>query len=525
MKMDNKIYEEQDYENGALYKTQVCVIGTGCGGATVAKRLTDFGFDVILLEQGGYYPATKMDQNELNMAGKLFGARGLATGHDGGNVLMYGNNVGGASVHYWADSYRTPSEKIRSWEQEFGVKGHGVAALNPAFDAIEKSLNVHRAEDEFFNPMNEKVRGACATLGWHGHRVPQARKFCQKSGHCMQGCLYDAKQSQIVTHIPSALKQGARLFSDARAAQLIYSDTKELARKANGVSVEIMDRARNRPSGKKFKIAADVVVLAGGGFNSSFFLMQQGFKKDLPALGKYFSMNPSTMVHSLFEEEIIQWRNIPAAWGVDEYRLRRFNKNQYVEGGYLLMPNQLQPASLAATIPGFGSDHRTWMDDLSKVGGTIAWMDDVESELGEIRIKSNGAREVYYPYGELTKKVLKDGIKKQVILNFEAGAKKVLVAGLQGVSLNTIDEIQKLDDLNIEAGGLSMASPHPGGGCRMGEDPNLSVVNSDHQVHGWDNLFVSDSSVFPSSSSLDPSLTIMAFSYIAADRIKERLSV
>jgi len=48
-------------------------------------------------------------------------------------------------------------------------------------------------------------------------------------------------------------------------------------------------------------------------------------------------------------------------------------------------------------------------------------------------------------------------------------------------------------------------------------------VDFDHRVHGWNNLFVADSSVFPSSSSLEPSLTMMAFSYIAADRIKESL--
>jgi choline dehydrogenase-like flavoprotein len=43
-------------------------------------------------------------------------------------------------------------------------------------------------------------------------------------------------------------------------------------------------------------------------------------------------------------------------------------------------------------------------------------------------------------------------------------------------------------------------------------------------VHGTDNLYVADSSVFPTSSSLDPSLTIMAFSYVAADQIRARLA-
>ena len=129
----------------------------------------------------------------------------------------------------------------------------------------------------------------------------------------------------------------------------------------------------------------------------------------------------------------------------------------------------------------------------------------------------------YYPYGELTQKILKDSVKKQIILNFEAGAKKVLIAGAQGIELSSLSELNKLEDLQITSSGLFLGAPHPGGGCRMGEDQSNSVVNFNHQVHGWNNLFVADSSVFPSSSSLDPSLSIMAFSYIAADRIKQTL--
>ncbi len=155
------IFEEKDYEDGALYATQVCIVGSGCGGATLAKRLTDFGIDVILLEQGGYYPAAKMDQREINMAGKLYGERGFSTCADNSTVMMYGNNVGGASVHYWADSYRTPEEKLLSWEQEYGVKGHGKKDLEPAFKAIEKSLNIHPATDEYFNANNQKMQKAC----------------------------------------------------------------------------------------------------------------------------------------------------------------------------------------------------------------------------------------------------------------------------------------------------------------------------------------------------------------------------
>ncbi len=519
MSINKNIREQNDYQADQVINTEVVIIGTGCGGATLAKQLSDAGFDVIMLEQGGYYDASRMDQNELNMAGKLYGERGLATSHDAGNVLMYGNNVGGASVHYWADSYRTPREKLEQWQERYGVEGHSWEDLLPAFEEIEADLHIHPATDEFFNPMNQRLRKASDTLGWHGHRVPQARRYCQKSGHCMQGCLYNAKQSQLVTHIPQALEQGARLFADARAAQLLWQGSR-----VTGVKVAVMDRARNRISGQFFTVKAKAVAVAAGGFSSSWFLMQQDSLSDaLPALGQYFSMNPSTMVHALYDEDIVQWRNIPAAWGVDEFRLRRYQESRYLEGGYLLMPNQLHPASLAAVMPGIGEAHRRWMAQLNRLGGTIAWMDDIEDELGFIE-KTDKGRRVVYDYGPKTREVLKDSIRKQIEINFAAGAREVMVAGHQGIAMTHRNQMSRLDALQISAGGLFMASPHPGGGCRMGRGPEDSVVDSSHRVHGVDNLFVADSSVFPSSSSLDPSLTIMAFSVIAAQHIQEALA-
>ncbi|MFT5814489.1 MAG: choline dehydrogenase-like flavoprotein [Psychroserpens sp.] len=512
--MMDGIFEYTDISADSIIKTQVCIIGSGCGGATLAKKLTDAGIDVVVLERGGYYPAGKMDQRELNMAGKISQERNLKTSHDGGNVVAGGNNIGGASVHYWADSYRTPQFKLDEWANDFGVIGHNTADLKPAFDEIEQSLNIHAATDEYFNRMNEIMRDVSKKLGWHGHRVPQARKYCLKSGHCMQGCMYDAKQSQVVTHLPTAIKQGAKVYADAEAAKFVFEgDT------VKSLIVDIIDRARNKPNGLKMVVHADQFVVAAGGFNTPFFLMQQGLKEQLPELGKNLSMNPSSVVHGIYDEKIILWRNIPAAYGVDEFLEKRYKNNQYQEGGYILMANQIQPALLATFTPGFGEVHQEVMANMSQVGGTISWIDDIPAELGEIQMGDDGTKTIFYEYGPLTQAVLKDSLTKQITLQFAAGAKKVIIAGHQGITFNSIDELAKLDELIIKAGGLFLASPHPGGGCRMGSDASNSVVDSNHKIHGLSNVYVADSSVFPTSSALDPSLTIMAFSYMAAKSI------
>jgi choline dehydrogenase-like flavoprotein len=264
-------------------------------------------------------------------------------------------------------------------------------------------------------------------------------------------------------------------------------------------------------------------VVAAGGFNSAFFLMQQDLKAKLPALGRYFSMNPTTMIHGIYDEPITMWRNIPAAYGVDEFVQRRYRQGDYLEGGYLLMANQIHPSALAVSMPGLGDAHAALMSQLPHIGGTISWLDDLPHELGEIQMGRKGNRVVHYDYGPDTQKVLKDALVKQAELQFAAGAKTLIVAGYQGIRLDSMADLPRLNNITFEAGGLFLASPHPGGGCRMGSDVSDSVVDHHHRVHTFDNLFVSDSSVFPTSSALDPSLTIMAFSYRAADSIRSAL--
>jgi len=59
------------------------------------------------------------------------------------------------------------------------------------------------------------------------------------------------------------------------------------------------------------------------------------------------------------------------------------------------------------------------------------------------------------------------------------------------------------------------------GGCRMGNNPHDSVVNSDCRTHDVTNLFICDGSVFASSTAVNPSLTIQAIAARAADRIRD----
>jgi len=517
--MSGRIFEFRDLTADATVSADVCIVGSGCGGATVAHKLAERGVDVVVLEQGGHYPTGSFDQDELNMNAKLSAERSLKTSADGGTTLLYGHNVGGASVHYWADSFRTPADRLALWAERYGVTGHDHATLTPAWDELTETLSVQEAPDEYFNRMNLLVRQAAATLGWQGDRVPSARRNCQRSGHCMQGCVYEAKRSQLVTHLRTAVANGARIYADVRALRLEHGEGR-----VRSLRAAVIDRARAGPSGVTLTIRAKAFVLAAGGYNSAAFLMRNDLGRRLPALGKGFGFNPSPMVHALYDEDIVLWRNIPAAFGIDEFRLARYDqRGRYAEGGYLLMPNQVQPAMLAATLPMIGDAHGAWMRQLPRIGSTIGWIDDHPDELGEIRVDSRGATRVHYPFGPVTTAMLRDLVRKQLRLHFAAGATRAVVSGSQALEFRPGDRLDPVDGLAVTASGLFMGAPHPSGGCAMGGSATTSVVDSSHRVHGFGNLFVADSSVFPTAVSVDPSFTIMAFSYVAAQQVMGEL--
>jgi choline dehydrogenase-like flavoprotein len=508
-------------------RADVCVIGSGCGGASLAAWLSERGRSVVLLEQGGYYTKDDFDQREVNMLAKIDGGRGAHASEDSAVSLTYGNNVGGASVHYWADSYRTPADRLLEWRGEFGIQGHGPEILEPYFAEIERDLNVHPAEDPYANRMNVLFRDAARSLQWSVTRVPQARKACRASGHCMQGCSYDAKQSQLVTYVPRALAAGARLYADVRATRFDWA-----GRRVSAVEGRVLDRATGRPAGPLVRVEARTVVVAAGGYGTPELLLRQGLGERLPALGRNLFVNPCPMVHAVFPDDIVQWRNIPAAWGIEEFRLAQhagarqvFGRpapSRYLHGGYLFMPNQLQPGMLAAVLPGFGRRHAELMQNLSKLGGTICWVDDVEP--GRMWLDGD-RRRLHVPLTGGNADRIRDAWYRQGLLLLTAGATEVLFGDAEDTRVASKEALAAaVQRLSLLPGRNVLAAPHPGGGARMGESSASAVVDFEHRVHGTDNLFVADPSVFPSPPSVDPSLTILAFSRVAADAVDARLS-
>ena len=494
------------------------VIGSGSGGATAARLLAQAGKKVVILEQGGYFQAQRGDFDQLtdNMLARIDGGRGLDTSVNGEIALLYGNCVGGASVHYWADSWRMPKDRADQWAG-MGVSGHGHEVLEPIYAQIERDLNVHLPAPQYYNRMNHLFDAGAKRLGWHIEQVPQARKGCAQSGHCYQGCAYDAKQSVLVNYIPQAVESGATLVSDCR----VVSVERDAKGAVTGVRARLVDRASGANRDVAVQVDAPVVVLAAGGYVSAGLWLQWKLPNSRGLVGKHFQCNPNTFLYGVYPEPVEIWRNIPAATGTMDFRLARHENGRYVEGGYLLHPNQMQAEFLAMTLPGVGAEHYKLVDLLPRIGSVISWIDDEEP--GQIRLDDAGVVKHDFTVRGVDLLKVRDSLKKQALLLFASGATEVIVPDLRGTRLRNPKEVAVFDTLDLSGGRYLYPGPHPAGTLRMGDDPAKSVVKSTHEAHEVPGLYVADPSVFPMQPSVDPSLTIMALSHVAARHILERL--
>jgi choline dehydrogenase-like flavoprotein len=514
------IVQPQDLHGDLTETADVCVIGSGAGGAVFADEMSLAGHSVVVLEEGPHYTSADFTQRSDEMMAKLYGERGWAATEDLSVNLLFAKCVGGSTVVHWADSFRTPPDRLDDWTREFRLRGKSVEELNPHFEKVERAINVAPATPDLFNNNNWLLKKGAEALGWQGEVVTQARKGCIGCGFAMEGCAYDSKQSMLVTRIPKMSDRGVKVFASCRAEHLLVEPDGS-GRKAAGVTARFID-PQTGARGHELRVKSKLVALAAGGVGSPVFLLRNGVANSSGEVGRNFYTNPGSMVFALFDEEVLMYRKIPAAYGIHQFRqVRETRAREYVEGGYLILPNQLQPAVAAACLPGVGDLHRRYMQNFERVGGTYAIFDDENP--GQIFLDGDKDPIFRYTLRGRDKAKTRDFLKKSALLMLAAGAREVLVPSHPPMLIRGRNEVSQIDSLALKPGEIILAAPHMLGTCRRGEDRSRSVVDSYGESHDIRNLWIVDGSSLPGSVSVDPSITIMAFASQSAEVAASRL--
>jgi choline dehydrogenase-like flavoprotein len=134
------------------------------------------------------------------------------------------------------------------------------------------------------------------------------------------------------------------------------------------------------------------------------------------------------------------------------------------------------------------------------------------------RALTGGADVVYRPAAE-DLRTLVAGLKLLGRIFLAAGATRVMPSTFAQHECRTEADLDRLDDYVTDHGYLSIGTGHPQGGNAISHDPAEGVVDPSFRVHGLDNLFVCDASVFPSATTVNPQLTVMALADYAAPAI------
>jgi choline dehydrogenase-like flavoprotein len=501
-----------------VLRADACVIGSGGGGAVAAAELARGGLDVVVLEQGPHFTARDFDQREDSMLPRLFEEAGMRATEDGSITVLQGRSVGGSTVHNLCYAFRTPEPILSLWREEHMLPSLTPAALEPSFERVERMLKVKPIREDEVNALNRIVRAGAEKLGYSGFVTRHNREGCVKSGYCILGCSYDAKQSMLVTYVPEAERLGARLYANARVERIEADPGRPRARVRRVLGRA--QRADGRP-GVPFRVGAKLVVLAAGAVASPDLLLRSGLANGTGQVGRHLHLHPSVMAAGFLEEPIHAYRGIPQSYYVDEF----IDLERDPRSGYVLMPIAAFPVLTAANLPGFGREHADWMKRYAHMAGLLALLHD-QSEGSVEPGASLGRPRIRYALDASDRAQLAEGLLHTVEVLLAGGAREVLVpyAGDPLVLRpgDDLDPIRRRGVAQSGPGAIPLASTHPQSTCRMHGDPRHGVVGEFGECHEVAGLFVADMSVFPTSLGAPPQITTAALADRTAHHILER---
>jgi choline dehydrogenase-like flavoprotein len=494
-----------------VLEADVCIIGTGAGGAVTAATLARAGRSVLMLEEGGYYTHADFTMREKDTEPRLY-QEGMAraTG-DGAIEILQGRAVGGTTVVNWTTCFRTPEDVIEHWKKKHGVAGFAYADLVPHYEAIEQRLAIAKVGYGSMNPNNKVLYDGCTKLGWAVDTLRRNVHACMQTGFCHLGCPVNAKRSMLVTMIPDAIDAGAKLVFRARADRFDIE-----AGAVKTLRGTLLDAEGKKPTGRSFTVKAKRFVVCGGAINSPALLLRSGIDGG-GLVGTRTFLHPVVGSSAIYEEPIEASRGAPQSAASHHFAHRGD------EVGFFLEAVPWYPALMAATTPGFGRAHEAAFVRAPHAALHIAiaidgFHDDVPG--GRVTLRPSGAPLVEYPIVPKLWNAFRFGQKRLAEMQFASGAKTVTTLHEIPVVMNGKVDEAALDAARWENGSVPVSTAHQMGGCRMGDDPKTSIVRSeDLRCHGVSNLHVVDGSVFPTSLGVNPQESIYGLARLVATRI------
>jgi choline dehydrogenase-like flavoprotein len=324
------------------------------------------------------------------------------------------------------------------------------------------------------------------------------------------GCPVGAKASTDVTHWPMALKHGAHIVTGARVSQITLN--------TRGLATGAIYFDRN---GNEHFQPASVVILAANGIGTPRLLLMSassrfpaGLANSTGLVGKRLMLHPTVTVVGQYQDSLEEWVG-PPAYIESRHFYETDSDRGFVRGAKWLLAGYHGPLQTLNQWMSGEDGHRLqqwgdgYMQNLREaIGHQMRWTivsEDLPEESNFVALDSElkdssglPAPKIVYRYSENSRRLLDFHIARAQEAHQAAGAKRTRVVG---------------------RGPGEWEVGHLLGTARMGDDPELSVVDRFGRAHDVPNLYIVDGSVFVTAAGVNPTGTICALAMRSAAHI------
>jgi choline dehydrogenase-like flavoprotein len=530
----------------------VIIIGSGAGGGTLARHLAPSGKSILLLERGGWLPREQQNWDAAEVFVKNRYVPKETWYDKNGKAFQPGLHycVGGATKMYGAALYRLRKEDFGEIRHYDGISPAWPVSyddMEPYYTRAEQMYQVHGARGEdpteppssapypfpavSHEPRIQKLSDDLERAGYHPFHAPCGIMLNERNmpfsacipfhapcgimlnernmpfSACIRckdcdgfPCLVHAKSDAEVLGVRPALQHpNVTLLTNAHAVQLT---TNPAGRAVTDVVVE--------RDGETVTVQGDIVVVSCGAANSAKLLLQSASDKHPHGLangsnqvGRNYMYHNSVAVLAVSKEEnptVFQ-----KTLGLNDFYFG-MDGFEYPVGNIQMVGKSQAPMYKGEKPIEAGLAPMWSLDDVAKRAIDF-WLstEDLPSPENRVTVERDGnIRLSYTPSNQVPKQKLYDKLKSM---------------------LNHLDMHGHLIPRNlymkneIEIGGVA----HQAGTCRFGMDPQTSVLDTNCKAHELDNLYVVDTSFFPSIGAVNPALTAMANALRVGDHLLERI--
>jgi choline dehydrogenase-like flavoprotein len=539
-----------DYRNEVV---DFVIVGSGAAGGVIARELSRAGHSVVVLEQGPWRQPQDFTHDEWSVMFKQhFSGRDVGDRqtfrHREGEVAeprglepepaYYARGVGGSTVHFSGNYWRfrpidfkehsvvgdIPDATLADWPISY-------EELEPWYSRAEWEIGVsgapgpndpHRSRPYPLPPMPVKSSGVlfekgAKALGLTPQVAPVAilsepyrgRPACINCGWCIGfGCEVSAKSSTLATMIPEALATGNCEIRPLSTVSRVDVDDKDRAR---GVTYFDADGAEHTQR------ARSVVIAANGSETPRLLLMSatdrhpDGLANSSGMVGRNLMFNAHSIAYGKFEHPLNEHKSIQCTrialdyYDSDEkrgfYGGGAFDARGYLNGYPMLYALQGVPAD----GPRWGAEYKEMLAEyFTRNMAVTTAATSLPMLRNNVTLDPNHADDFGRPALRVTYADHPDDLAMSRFLQ----PKAVEILEAAGAQRTWASEI-----------GEEVVGAHLLGTCRMGDDPATSVVDRWHRSHDINNLFICDGSSLVTSGRGQPTLTIQALAFRAADYI------